>query len=79
VKQSIKCFNQPVSYKNPTALRLPVTYVAFVPKDKSAEERAGRTELARGGARLDHRTPRVATSRQEDMRRRDPDGRPSAT
>jgi pimeloyl-ACP methyl ester carboxylesterase len=40
VKHSIKCFNQPVSYKNPAALALPVTYVAFVPKDKSAEERA---------------------------------------
>jgi pimeloyl-ACP methyl ester carboxylesterase len=39
-KQSIKCFNQPVSYKNPAAKALPVTYVAFVPKDKSAEERA---------------------------------------
>lgn len=40
VKQSIKCFNQPVSYKHPLAKALPVTYVAFVPKDKSAEERA---------------------------------------
>jgi pimeloyl-ACP methyl ester carboxylesterase len=40
VKQSIKCFNQPVTYKNPLAKALPVTYVAFVPKDKSAEERA---------------------------------------
>lgn len=40
VKQSIKCFDQPVSYKNPQALALPVTYVAFVPKDKSVEERA---------------------------------------
>jgi pimeloyl-ACP methyl ester carboxylesterase len=40
VKQSIKCFNQPVSYKNPAAKALPVTYVAFIPKDKSAEERA---------------------------------------
>ena len=40
VKQSVKCFDQPVSYKNPAALALPVTYVAFVPKDKSAEERA---------------------------------------
>lgn len=40
VKQSIKCFNQPVTYKNPAAKALPVTYVAFVPKDKSAEERA---------------------------------------
>ena len=40
VKQSIKCFNQPVSFKNPAAKALNVTYVAFVPKDKSAEERA---------------------------------------
>jgi pimeloyl-ACP methyl ester carboxylesterase len=40
VKQSIKCFNQPVSYKNPLAKKLPVTYVAFVPADKSADERA---------------------------------------
>jgi pimeloyl-ACP methyl ester carboxylesterase len=40
VKQSIKCFEQPVSYKNPAALALPVTYVAFVPKGQSAEERA---------------------------------------
>ncbi len=40
VKQSIHCFDQPVSYKNPAAKALPVTYVAFVPKDKSAEERA---------------------------------------
>ncbi|MBL9174812.1 MAG: alpha/beta hydrolase [Verrucomicrobiales bacterium] len=40
VKQSIQCFNQPVSYKNPAAKALDVTYVAFVPKDKSAEERA---------------------------------------
>lgn len=40
VKQSIKCFNQPVSYRNPAALALPVTYVAFVPADQSATERA---------------------------------------
>src|SRR5687768_10096458 len=40
VKHSIKCFSQPVSYKNPAALKLPVTYVAFIPRDKSAEERA---------------------------------------
>lgn len=40
VKHSIKCFNQPVSYKNPAALALPVTYVAFIPKDQSAEQRA---------------------------------------
>jgi len=40
VAQSIKCFNTPVSYKNPAARTLPVTYVAFVPKDQSADGRA---------------------------------------
>lgn len=40
VAQSIRCFNQPVSYKNPAALALPVTYIGFVPKDQSVEERA---------------------------------------
>lgn len=40
VPQSAKTFSQPVSYKNPAALALPVTYVAFVPKGQSAEERA---------------------------------------
>ena len=40
VAQSTKCFSQPVSYKNPAAKSLPATYVAFVPKDQSAEERA---------------------------------------
>ena len=40
VKHSIKCFSQPVSYRNPAALALPVTYVAFVPADQSVEERA---------------------------------------
>ena len=40
VAQSTKCFSQPVSFKNPAAKALNVTYVAFVPKDKSAEERA---------------------------------------
>lgn len=44
VAQSIRCFNQPVSYRNPDALRLPVTYVAFVPQGKSAEERAARDQ-----------------------------------
>lgn len=40
VKQSVQCFSQPVSYKNPAAKALNVTYVAFIPKDKSADERA---------------------------------------
>lgn len=35
-----KTFMQPVSYDNPAALDLPVTYVAFVPDDQSAEKRA---------------------------------------
>lgn len=40
VKQSIRCFEQPVSYRNPAALARPVTYVAFVPRDQKIEERA---------------------------------------
>ncbi len=39
VKHSIKSFNMPVSYKNPAAKALNVTYVAFVPKEQSIEER----------------------------------------
>jgi pimeloyl-ACP methyl ester carboxylesterase len=39
VKHSVKCFTQPVSYRNPAALALPATYIAFVPKDQSVEER----------------------------------------
>ena len=38
--QSIKTFTTPVAYNNPAALALPVTYVAFVPADQSAAERA---------------------------------------
>ena len=40
VKHSVKCFSQPVRYRNPAALALPVSYVAFVPADQSVEERA---------------------------------------
>lgn len=40
VKHSIKCFNQPVSYKNPAAKALQVTYVAFTPKGQTPEARA---------------------------------------
>ena len=40
VKHSIKCFSQPVAYRNPVALALPATYVAFVPEGQSVEERA---------------------------------------
>jgi len=35
-----KCFSQAVSYDNPAAFELPVTYVAFVPEGDSIEERA---------------------------------------
>jgi pimeloyl-ACP methyl ester carboxylesterase len=40
--QSVKTFTQPVSYKDPRAQALPVTYVAFVPADQSAGERAAK-------------------------------------
>ena len=42
VKHSIKCFSQPVTYRNPAALALPATYVAFVPADQSIEDRAAK-------------------------------------
>lgn len=42
VKHSIKCFSQPVSYRNPAALALPVSYVAFLPPGQSAHERAAK-------------------------------------
>lgn len=40
VTQSLKTYTEPVSYKNPVAKRLNVTYLAFVPKKISLEERA---------------------------------------
>jgi pimeloyl-ACP methyl ester carboxylesterase len=40
--QSVKTFEQPVSYRNPAAKALSVTYVAFVPADQSAAERAAK-------------------------------------
>ena len=42
VKHSIKCFSQPVSFRNPAALALPATYVAFVPADQSIDDRAAK-------------------------------------
>ncbi len=40
--QSIKTFTQPVSYKNPLAKALSVTYVAFIPAGQSPDERAAK-------------------------------------
>ncbi len=39
VPQPIKTFQEPVSYKNPAAKALSVTYVAFVPDEHAKEER----------------------------------------
>lgn len=39
VPQSYKTFTEPVSYKNPAAMKLPVTYVAFVPEGENAKKR----------------------------------------
>src|SRR5690606_30834010 len=41
VKHSTRCFSQPVSYRNPAALALPVTYVAFLPEGQTVGQRAG--------------------------------------
>ncbi|MDQ8203490.1 alpha/beta fold hydrolase [Pelagicoccus sp. SDUM812003] len=38
--QSIKTFSQAVSYDNPAAKALNVTFVAFIPEDQSVEERS---------------------------------------
>jgi pimeloyl-ACP methyl ester carboxylesterase len=58
VKQSIKCFNQPVSYKNPAALALPVTYVASYPKTNRPTSAQRRTRAGsarwRGAGRSGH-------------------------
>ncbi len=40
VPHPIKTFSEPVSYQNPEAKKLPVTYVAFVPGEQSVDERA---------------------------------------
>lgn len=40
VPHPVKTFSEPVSYKKPEALALPVTYVAFVPASQSKENRA---------------------------------------
>jgi pimeloyl-ACP methyl ester carboxylesterase len=38
--QSLKCFTEPVSYKNPVAKLLAATYAAFIPAEQSAALRA---------------------------------------
>jgi pimeloyl-ACP methyl ester carboxylesterase len=40
--QSVKTFETPVSYKNPAAKVLPVTYVAFIPPEQSPDDRAAK-------------------------------------
>src|SRR5690606_7595346 len=40
VGHPVNTLREPVSFNNPAALALPVTYVPFVPADKSIEERA---------------------------------------
>ena len=40
VIQSLKTYTEPVSYKNPVAKQLDVTYLAFVPKGMSVEKRS---------------------------------------
>ena len=77
--QSEKTFSEPVSYKNPAAKTLPVTYVAFLANGQAKEERAAKDQnwhraAARGwtirtlpGPHVLHMTnpPSVATLLQE--------------
>jgi pimeloyl-ACP methyl ester carboxylesterase len=69
VKHSINCFNQPVSYKNPAALALNVSYIAFTPEGQTAEARAQmdkgwQTAVARGWSI--HTFPGTHVAHQED-------------
>jgi pimeloyl-ACP methyl ester carboxylesterase len=45
VKQSVKCFSQPVSYTNPAARALHVTFIGFMAEGRLLEERA-RTDVS---------------------------------
>lgn len=49
--QSLKTFTEPVSFKNPAAKRLAVTYVAFIPDGQPAESRFGDPDWKRAKAR----------------------------
>jgi pimeloyl-ACP methyl ester carboxylesterase len=40
VPQSLKTFNEPVSFNKPAALSLPVTYIAYIPPDVTVEQRS---------------------------------------
>jgi len=40
VPQSLKTYTEPVSFNNPSALKLPATFVAFIPAGMSVEERS---------------------------------------
>lgn len=71
VKQSIKCFNQPVSYRNPAAQALHVTFIGFMVKGRLLEERA-RTDVSWRNAAARGWTMRTFTGRhsaqQDDPR-----------
>lgn len=51
VPQPLKTYTEPVSYKNPAAKALPVTYIAFIPAGESVEKRAGNSAWQRAKAR----------------------------
>lgn len=52
VPQPVKTFSEPVSYKNPRALALPVTYVSFVPAGTKLEDnKLGAKSRERAAAR----------------------------
>lgn len=44
LRQSLKTFTEPVSYKNPRAKRLNVTVIDFIAPDETPKKRAARTE-----------------------------------
>ncbi len=60
VPQSLKTFTEPVSFKNPAAKLIPVTYTAFIPPGQSVEKKAGDPSWQRAKAR--HWTIRTLAS-----------------
>lgn len=51
VAQSLKTFTEPVSYKNPKALKLPATFIAFIAPGQTTKERAAKASWQHAKAR----------------------------
>jgi len=71
VKHSINCFNQPVSYSNPAAKALQVSYIAFMPEGQTVEQRSAMDkgwQRAQARGWTIHTFPGTHVAHQEDPR-----------